>query len=132
MGGRVHHQGEWTSRLQALFLWVKQLIEDHLLGQVPEAEGVVIFAHANPTGDHSEFFDPLSDFIRDRTEDKVPILYVNGDAHSFRYQEDFFGHSNFLRLQVQGGTRDPPLQVNVDATGVQQNAGDVFSFDRLL
>jgi hypothetical protein len=138
VGGLVHHQGEWDSRLEDQFLWVKDLVTTHALpagGASPDnvVVSVVIIGHATPTSDHGDFFDPLRDFIRDDVNNTVPFLYINGDDHAWKYTPNFFGQSNFLRIQVEGGTREPPLQVNVNATEQNlKNYADVFSYDRMI
>jgi hypothetical protein len=140
VGGGLHHAGEWRTRLQDQFEWVKELVTSDVLGSPSKARGVIIFGHANPASDHSGFFDPLSSYIRDDLNNSIPFLYLNGDAHAWRIDTDFYGQSNFLRMQVEGGTRDPPLQVTVNATADstvnatsdRSNASAVFSYNRML
>jgi hypothetical protein len=133
VGGRVHHSGEWSSRLLDQFHWVEQLVASNVLGSSPKAGKVVVFGHANPTGDHSDFFDSLRDYIRDDLKNTIPFLYLNGDAHAFRHDTNFFSQSNFLRIQVEGGTGDPPIQVSVNTSiFFPLDISDVFSYDRML
>jgi hypothetical protein len=133
VGGRNHHGGEWSSRLKGQFRWVKQLVESNVLGTSPKAGKVVIFGHANPNGSHSDFFHPLEDYIRGDLENRIPFLYLNGDGHDFRHDTHFLGKTNFLRIQVEGGTRDPPIQVSVDTSNVaSRDTSGVFSYDRML
>lgn len=63
----------------------------------------------------------------------VPFLYLNGDAHKWNYKENFFGRSNLLRMQVEGSTREPPLQVTVHNNAIgTKKPSEVFQYDRML
>lgn len=116
-----------------LFEWVRDGVDTNILSGRPKADSVVIFGHANPKMDHTSFFEPLSAYLKEDDVSNVPFLYLNGDAHKWEYKEEFFAQPNFLRMQVEGGTREPPLQVTV----VNSNAGvehpsKVFAYDRML
>lgn len=131
VGGRVHRPLEWEERLSDQVEWIKQLVSSRILSDPSQADTVVIFGHANPSDDHSDFFLPLRNYLRDDLENTVPFLYLNGDAHAWNYRENFYDQSNFLRMQVEGGTRDPPLQVTVRSK-FGASTREVFSHDRML
>jgi len=64
----------------------------------------------------------------------IPFLYVNGDKHKWDYDEKFYSRPNFLRIQVEGGTREPPLQITLDndAASNTKPLSEVFVYDRML
>jgi hypothetical protein len=127
VGGRVQSSGEWQRRLSWQVQWTKSLIL-----QYTQANAVVILGHANPTVDHSDFFTPLKQFIQNRLMNRIPILYMNGDAHAWHYEPKFFGQSNFLRIQLTGSTIEPPLKAMVNASAPQGFSRKVFTYDRRL
>ena len=77
------------------------------------ADNVVIVGHATPTADHAAFFDPRVEYMEVELENSITFLYLNGDAHAWSVHSVFFEQPNFVQLQVEGGTRDPPLAVSV-------------------
>ena len=110
VGGRVHDEDEWFLRLTAEIDWVKSIVETN----VPRhASGIIIMAHANPKEKHSPFFDGLKSFIRDDLGDRVPVLYLHGDGHSYFYRNLFLDQPNALQIQHEGGVRDPVLKILV-------------------
>ena len=118
---------EWTSRLTDEVEWTKSLIL-----QFTEANAVVIFGHADPRSKHAAFFDPLRLFIQNVLQNRIPIMYMNGDGHRWLYEPNFFGQSNFLRIMLTGGTKEPPLNVIVNASSADHGVGGAFSYDRQL
>lgn len=129
VGGRVHDADEWFLRLNLEADWVKAIIEMN----VPEnADGVIIMGHANPTADHRHFFDPIKRLIRNDLENQVPVLYLHGDGHEFIYTQNFFNEPNYLRIQHQGGVRDPVLKIMADPHYQGPDVHDAFQFDRQL
>lgn len=133
VGGRVQRAKEWEDRLTDLFQWVQQLVDARVLSSQADAESVVIFGHANPTDNHDAFFDPLADYLEQDSVATTPFLYLNGDGHAWIYKEKFFQRPNFLRIQVEGGTRDPPLQVSLNNSNARAKPiSEVFNYDRML
>lgn len=133
VGGLVHHKKDWKERLTDLFEWVKVLVDSKVLSDQPEADSVVIFGHADPSHDHDDFFDPLTTYLEQDLVSTIPFLYLNGDSHVWEYKEKFFRRPNFLRMQVEGGTRDPPLQVSLNNTNARTKpTSEVFQYDRML
>lgn len=110
--------------------WTIELITDY---DSSERVGrVVIFGHANPTSNHDLFFDPLKAFIEGELQNRLPILYVNGDNHEWLYEPKFFGQESFLRIMLTGTTKDPPLRVAVHASGEAADVAHAFVYDRQL
>lgn len=129
VGGRVHDEDEWFLRLSLAADWVKAIVE---LNVPSKADGVIIMAHAKPTEDHRHFFQPLRDFIKSDLENEVPFLYLHGDGHKFIYSQNFMNRPNFVRIQHEGGVRDPILKILADPAGQGSLAHDAFQFDRQL
>ena len=136
VGGRVHNRTEWSLRLSGQASWAKGLIKAHTNGaaSVQQARAVVIFGHANPTPAHDAFFQPLKLFIRNNLAVDIPVLYLNGDTHLWSYNSSFFDVNQLLRIQLTGGTSEPPLQVIVAPSdhAVDNLAENVFLYDRRL
>ena len=117
--------------LENKFNFIEENMDKHVLAG--DAVNVVIFGHAFPQEHHSRFFDPLREYIRTTLQNKVPVLYVNGDFHFYESERKYMGLSNFNRLQVAQGTREPPLMVAVEASSNPSwSANEAFSHDRML
>ena len=93
-------------------------------------KSVVLFGHAAPTEAHNDFFLPIRQYVADHLPREVNILYLNGDSHGWRYEDKFLGQDNFLRIQLTGGTSEPPLNVIVDPSAT--HAVTAFRYDRRL
>lgn len=136
VGGRVHNQTEWTTRLLAQARWTTGLMKTHTNGvaSFQQVRAIVIFGHANPSSLHDSFFHPLKFFIRDELASDIPVLYLNGDAHLWSYNSSFYDVSQLLRIQLTGGTTEPPLQVIVSPSDDAEDsfAEGVFLYDRRL
>lgn len=121
VGGKYHAPSEWKQRLGSQADWTKGLIRKH---RIP----TVIFAHADPTPRHAEFFDPMTRFIRDELKNSIPILYLNGDLHYWQLNHNFNGQSNWMRIMVAGLGKERPLKVTVDPS--QNTASSAFRYNR--
>lgn len=75
-GGAEQRITNWEELLKLQYNWTRDLIKSHM---VP----TVLFAQANPTIEHWDYFVPLRNFIRDELKNKLPILYLNGDGHRY-------------------------------------------------
>lgn len=128
--GRIVNQTEWDDRLRKNFQWTRSLIETHVLGAEADANVVVIMAHATNSPNHRPFFHGMRDYIDDDLNNAIPILYLNGDVHSFNEQPNYFDQSNWKRITVQGNARDKPLKVTVDARDGMNTVDDAFSHVR--
>jgi len=131
VGGRVRPAMHHSEQLLDEVEWTKELIRSYNANRT-DIGRVVIFGHANPTHNHVEFFEPLQQFIEWELGNHVPLLYLNGDLHEWRYQPNFFGQPSFLRIMVTGGTHEPPLKVMVNATGLAADTSEAFVYDRQL
>lgn len=133
VGGHVQRAKEWKERLTDLYEWVQQLVDSRVLSPQADADSVVIFGHADPSHDHDDFFDPLVDYLEQDLVSTIPFLYLNGDGHAWNYKEKFYRRPNFLRIQVEGGTRDPPLQISLNNSDARAKPiSDVFNYNRML
>lgn len=134
IGGAIHDNDEWISRLSSQFNWVKALTETYVLGSAKEAGSVVIFGHAIPTYEHRQFFRPLESFYKDELKETIPMIYIHGDRHYFEFQDRFLG-TNFPRLMVEGGSYEPTLQVTMTMPSIMVEdlfARNIFSYNRML
>jgi len=142
VGGKVLSRDEWTSRLTDQFEWTRELILGYNKslsasslrqgGDGVSVGRVVIFGHANPNNNHAKFFGPLRNFIRDELRNGLPILYINGDKHQWRYSPNYYNQTSFLRLMLRGGTSEPPLRVSVNMDGTYVPTNQAFTYDRRL
>jgi hypothetical protein len=114
---------EWKNRLSSQADWTIDLIEQHRDGD--DAIGnIVIMAHAElRSHDHRHFIDPLVDFIDDDLDNEIPIMYLQGDVHSWKYEEDYKDQSSFVRVRKNYGVRDPAAKIITYPTreGVEQS-----------
>jgi hypothetical protein len=134
VGGRVHNTSEWRSRLKEQVEWTKQLVSNHtgISADHETVRSVVIFGHANPAVSHTDFFGPLRVFIQNELKNRVPVLYLNGDGHEWKVDQNFFEQNNWLRIQLTGGTSEPPLQMKVNASFPSDTTQATFFYNRRL
>jgi hypothetical protein len=128
VGGRVQDANEWQTRLSAEADWVKTIISRHVPN---DADGIIIMAHANPSGNHDAFFDPMKDFINNDLQNAYPILYLHGDGHAFLERQNFQNTNNYMALQHEGGVRDPILKILANPSDYS-SVNQAFQFDRQL
>ena len=134
VGGRVHNQTEWKTRLLAEYNWVSEIMIENLV-DTNTTDGVVLMAHAHPSEEHSDFFNPFRVFLRDELENEFPVLYLHGDGHNFMYTPNYLNQSNFLRIQHEGGTIEPVLKIKAGpgrGPDGRSSVYDAFQFDRQL
>jgi hypothetical protein len=130
VGGRVHDAAEWKARHTAEAEWVKKVTELNVNGD--NADGVIIMAHAKPTEDHTAFFNPLRRFVRDDLANEVPFLYLHGDGHAFIHNQGFMNQPNMIRIQHEGGVREPILKILADPHHLGSDVHSAFQYDRQL
>ena len=103
--------------------------------------GIVIFGHAGPSKNlkNDDYFDPLVQ-IHDDYISSIPIVYIHGNGHRYRYYQPF-NSNTMTALQVDQGAIASPLRVTFDPTvSINQysrysrpNQGFMnFEFDRRL
>lgn len=132
-GGPYLNWYSWVQQLTDEVNWVMGLIQEYKsdmngMGYVGQ---VVIFAHADPTSIHKPFFDPLVAFIRDVLQNGIPILYMNGDGHYWKYEPYFFGQPSFLRIMSTAETSNPPLKVTIESGYTRLHPPSyIFQYDR--
>ncbi len=117
VGGLVHDPAEWKQRHADGLTWIRR----NLRRFGSDVSSLVIFGHAKPAANHSDFFEP---FNKDAQEFGKPILYLHGDGHRWIHDRPFAAQ-NILRVQVDQGGIAPPLQVTVT-----DHRTDPFQFDR--
>lgn len=109
VGGDNTDINEWETRLEHNFQWTKMLVDTFVVQ--PGALSVVIIGHADPRKNaHGTFFDPLKAYMEDELNNDIPFFYMNGDRHYFQFDEWM---PNFHRIMVEGGRKEPPLQVSL-------------------
>jgi len=64
----------WETRLTDQVEWTKYLIDRYVRSMSPLVGRVVIFAHAELSSSHTDFTDPLLEFINNDLDNGVPIL----------------------------------------------------------
>jgi len=118
VGGSVHDQSEWDTRMQQDADWVSQ----HFLEKGPQVRAAVVFGHAGPGGSRDLFFDQ---FEQSAIVFGKPVLYMHGDGHSW-VNDNPFSALNITRVEVDdGGSTVLPVQVTVDMDPLNP-----FSFER--
>jgi type II secretory pathway pseudopilin PulG len=132
VGGKVLNQAEWKFRLTSQFNWTADLIREYRDDVYPNTGRVVLFGHCNPTSHHAAFFNPLKDFVEDELGDTLPLLYLNGDQHKWKYEDNYLSQEYMLRIMVTGGSSEPPLKVTVNANGFLRPTDESFLYDRDL
>lgn len=126
----VDETTEWEDRLQDQYAWTAALIKDYDLRMNQYTGRVVVFGHANPNKHHATFFDQLSDFIGVQFQNRMPVLYLNGDEHKWMHDTDFYGQEAFLRITVAGEAKEPATIIEVVADGDTMVVEDAFLYDR--
>jgi len=112
------------------FNWTRLLIETHVLGSQPDANVVVIMAHATNSANNRLFFHSMRDYIDYDLNNTVPILYLNGDVHSWYEQPNYFEQSSWKRITLDGNAKSQPLKVTVDASDGVSTVDEAFSYVR--
>ena len=112
------------------FLWTRELIKKHVRSSQADANVVIIMAHATNSQKHWRFFHGMRDYIEYDLDNSVPILYLNGDTHSWVEQSNFYEQWNWKRITVDGNAREKPLKVTVDASSYVKTVEEAFSFVR--
>ena len=129
VGGTVHNETEWETRLTDQFEWTRLLIRRYKASR--EGVGrIVLFGHANPQMAHRSFFDPLRDFIEKELQNSIPMLYLNGDKHVWSYDSEFLDQPSLLRIMLTGGSEEPPVKVVVHADGEYERPRNTFRHER--
>jgi hypothetical protein len=113
VGGRVHNSTEWQNRLTYQANQVQERILDYW-AETGDAAKVIVTGHADPRTRHAGFFTPFQNFVANTLNNRVPILYLNGDSHVYKYEPTFLNQSSLLRVMVRGGTVEAPIRIQVN------------------
>jgi hypothetical protein len=103
VGGRVLSKAEANLRMQQDADWVIQQLQQNAL----RARAAVVLSQAGPHSKRQLFFDR---FVPAAAAFAQPVLFAQGDGHSWVLDRPFPGAQNVQRMQVQRGT-SPPVQV---------------------
>lgn len=128
---RSAYVDEWNARLTDEVNWSMDLIRSYKSSTTGTGR-IVIFGHANPNSSHDPFFIPLAAFIQNELQNKIPIMYINGDQHMWVYTTNFYNQVSFQRITVTGLGVDPLLKVNVVADGQFLPTDQAITYDRRL
>lgn len=131
VGDRETDVIEMMTRFTDQSLWTMELIRSYQRS-IENVGRIVIFGHANPNPITRPFFRPLRAFIKNELQSSVPILYINGDAHRWMYQPNFYDEPSLMRITVTGLVVDPLLKVTIAADGKYLDPPDAFVIDRRL
>lgn len=131
VGGKTYSESEWQIRLTDAVDWTKEIVRTYQLSTT-DIGRVVIFGHADPGARHEAYFQPLATFIASELKNNLPVLYLNGDGHKWRYQPSFYDQSSWLRIMVTGLGEEPLLKVTVSADGRYVDPQQAFAIDRRL
>ena len=118
VGGKKINPTAWDLRLAQDAEWVT----DQLDSKKDAVVLAIIFGHAAPSSTKSSaFFDAFRLAAQDFEK---PILYMNGDLHSWLVEKPYPTDApNVTQVQLEGGS-DPPIQVTVD-----HESTDVFTIE---
>jgi hypothetical protein len=103
VGGRVLSKSEASLRMRQDADWVEQQLQQNAL----HVRAAVVFSQAGPSSKRQAFFDR---FVPAAAAFAKPVLFAQGDGHSWILDRPFAGAQNVQRMQVQRGT-SPPVQV---------------------
>lgn len=131
VGGRIHNETEWVTRLRSEFEWAREMMNLNLIA-LGTADGVVLMAHAKPTSDHRHFFNSFEDYVQNELNNAFPILYLHGDGHSWMYTPSFENQASLLRIQHEGGTNEPVLKIFADPALLGPSVFNAFQYDRQI
>lgn len=126
VGGRLHDSSEWQTRLAYQSNRVRELVLEYW-EQTGDAAKVILMGHADPKVRHNGFFVPLQNFIANELKNQVPILYLNGDAHLFKYEPNFLNQPSLLRVMVQGGVTEAPIRIQVNLNVNSKDPAQTFT-----
>ncbi len=108
VGGSVHDQNEWDTRMQQDADWVSQQFQ----AKVSQVRAAVVFAQ---TGNRSAVTPFTTLFRAAAAAFTKPVLYIHGDLHSYKLDQPW-PEQNITRLEVPKGNAESPLEVTVTMT----------------
>lgn len=72
----------------------------------------------------------MRDYIDFELMNSIPILYLNGDVHSWNEQFDYFEQPSWKRITLMGNAREKPLKVIINASSGVNTVEEAFSHVR--
>lgn len=116
-GGTKKNPDLWDARLQDNANWVIQQLQQ----KASQVRAAVIFAHALKKTQDALFYDQ---FRPAAAAFAKPILWINGNDHSYKLDHPF-PEQNITRVTVDNGGAALPIQVTVKTSG-----SDLFVINR--
>ncbi|GAX26273.1 hypothetical protein FisN_16Lh104 [Fistulifera solaris] len=113
VGGLVHDVDEWSTRLEYQYNSTRDLILEYD-AKYGDAAKVVIIGHCDPSVDHRAFFNPFSTFVNEELQNRIPIMYLNGDKHEWDLSYDYMGAPSLMRLMVVGSSKEGPIRIEIN------------------
>jgi hypothetical protein len=136
VGGLVHDVDEWFTRLEYQYNSTRSLILEYE-AKYGDVAKVVIIGHCDPSVDHRAFFKPFSTFVNEELQNRIPIMYLNGDKHEWDLSYDYMGAPSFMRLMVVGGSKEGPIRIEINPQELSNDPRiafgvlrDSYSFER--
>jgi hypothetical protein len=117
VGGEVHDQNEWNTRMQEDADWVSQQFQ----AKVSQVRAAVVFAQAGPEGSANSRAPFLNQFRGAAATFGKPVLYVQGNTHNYKLAQPW-PEKNITQLIVPKGNAEPPLEVTVTMSSNPQSA----------
>ena len=117
VGGSLHDQNEWNTRLQEDADWVSQQFQ----AKGSQVRAAVVFAQAGPEGSANNrglFFDQ---FRPAAAAFGKPVLYIQGNTHTYKLAQPW-PEKNITQLVVPKANLEPPLEVTVTMDSNPQRA----------
>jgi hypothetical protein len=127
VGGIVHNRTEWRKRHADQLKRITSLMTAHK----NSIDSVILFGQANPGPDHSDFINPFVIFLRKKFPSNIPILYLGGDCHKWSYERNY-KVSNWLKVRLTGGVKEPINRITVEPKRRSKKHGDSFKIERFL
>jgi len=109
VGGRVHSQNEWNTRMQQDADWVDFQFQN----KKSQVRAAVVFAQAGPDNSNRDLF--FNQFRASAAAFAKPVLFMQGDGHSWKNDKPF-PEQNITRVQVNNGGEEDPVQVTVNTS----------------
>ena len=102
----------------------------------PDLRGVMVFGHAYMRQSIRDFFESFATLVRTMLPEDLPVHYVHGDGHFWKYDTPFKDTPNMITVMLDSGAKAPPLKVTVSpdasvSTSTKgRSSGKVFILDR--
>ncbi|MGH7597182.1 MAG: InlB B-repeat-containing protein, partial [bacterium] len=122
VGGSVHDQNEWNTRMQQDADWISQQFQ----AKVSQVRAAVVFAQ---TGDRSAVTTFTTKFRAAGAAFAKPVLYIHGDLHSYKFDQPW-PEKNLTRLEVPKGSAEPPLEVTINMNTVPAQGMGMYTVKR--